>query len=116
MEIEITISIHAPREGSDSCSVIRAATARSISIHAPREGSDLYIMAFDRMLEISIHAPREGSDWRMPSRPEKTQKISIHAPREGSDVYEYVRNCISENFYPRSPRGERQGILSTPLN
>ena len=33
-----------------------------ISIHAPREGSDTKLMASALHLEISIHAPREGSD------------------------------------------------------
>ena len=35
------ISIHAPREGSDSGHVIPPQNASEISIHAPREGSDL---------------------------------------------------------------------------
>ena len=34
----------------------------SISIHAPREGSDYNIMTSQREKFISIHAPREGSD------------------------------------------------------
>ena len=36
------ISIHAPREGSDSDEVARKMTENVISIHAPREGSDRY--------------------------------------------------------------------------
>ena len=35
---------------------------RSISIHAPREGSDPYQAALPTPRLISIHAPREGSD------------------------------------------------------
>ena len=34
------ISIHAPREGSDTLQKYKAAKAKLISIHAPREGSD----------------------------------------------------------------------------
>ena len=34
----------------------------TISIHAPREGSDKGMRSFVRNLKISIHAPREGSD------------------------------------------------------
>ena len=58
----------------------------TISIHAPREGSDpLGHHVLPVVLAISIHAPREGSDGRVfrPGRPHRG--ISIHAPREGSD-------------------------------
>ena len=35
--------------------------------------------------------------------------ISIHAPREGSDQFLAAADADTDNFYPRSPRGERQG-------
>ena len=35
---------------------------RTISIHAPREGSDQAIPTLVANIPISIHAPREGSD------------------------------------------------------
>ena len=79
-----SISIHAPREGSDSTSSCVTSCATSISIHAPREGSDLVSLRLAHPFEISIHAPREGSDTREAGRRIR-QKISIHAPREGSD-------------------------------
>ena len=34
----------------------------SISIHAPREGSDQIDAIYNLLANISIHAPREGSD------------------------------------------------------
>ena len=34
----------------------------SISIHAPRVGSDGVRMTYDKHMDISIHAPRVGSD------------------------------------------------------
>ena len=40
----------------------RLAAAGSISIHAPRVGSDLMEVESDRSDRISIHAPRVGSD------------------------------------------------------
>ena len=56
---------------------------------------------------ISIHAPREGSD-----RPGLVKvevcDISIHAPREGSDPVSPAAAGSRLDFYPRSPRGERQ--------
>ena len=61
---ETIISIHAPREGSDS-SIWRKKVDRLISIHAPREGSDDLEKGIDAYFAISIHAPREGSDRSM---------------------------------------------------
>ena len=34
--------------------------------------------------------------------------ISIHAPRVGSDAMDLWLLAQSQDFYPRSPRGERQ--------
>ena len=36
--------------------------------------------------------------------------ISIHAPREGSDRLSHPRKRVTEDFYPRSPRGERHHL------
>ena len=108
MEIEIIISIHAPREGSDmafsfirlrldeflstlpargaTLSTVAKTGQKNISIHAPREGSDLGHKDLDAVvLLISIHAPREGSDALAADKTIHTA-ISIHAPREGSDT------------------------------
>ena len=56
-----------------------------ISIHAPREGSDATARNFGKCSSISIHAPREGSDYDAARRVLYIFDISIHAPREGSD-------------------------------
>ena len=58
---------------------------------------------------ISIHAPREGSDFETARHNNLILKdISIHAPREGSDPDPRAYKAKQRNFYPRSPRGERQ--------
>ena len=98
---------------------------RSISIHAPREGSDYTLHPQnDRVLHfyprsprgerpacagqeeetpcISIHAPREGSDIYSVCKIIALQ-ISIHAPREGSDYHGSKLDGQNHNFYPRSP-------------
>ena len=98
------ISIHAPREGSDTQRSPEADTP-AISIHAPREGSDVsaLIGAFCAFL-ISIHAPREGSDSGSCCRHQRSPAISIHAPREGSDAAPTTPAAGGqENFNPRSP-------------
>ena len=58
---------------------------QSISIHAPRVGSDPCQFAFVDCICISIHAPRVGSDKRTPVKDVVGFGISIHAPRVGSD-------------------------------
>ena len=118
------ISIHAPREGSDSPFPACPAASFIISIHAPREGSDGATVGQNLFpCTISIHAPREGSDaFLHPVRPVNEEflstlpargatrilsrfplwlmGISIHAPREGSDaglkdVYESMALFLS---------------------
>ena len=103
-----TISIHAPRMGSDHARDGGGYLVRGISIHAPRMGSDTTpnvlgsrTCSFQSTLPgwgatrgarwhrigdvISIHAPRMGSDnWVDYLR--KPDRISIHAPRMGSDA------------------------------
>ena len=79
-----------------------------ISIHAPREGSDICRCCAASWFPISIHAPREGSDFKRDYSNTTTINISIHAPREGSDGNDWVQWAAQSDFYPRSPRGERQ--------
>ena len=104
----LSISIHAPRVGSDCRTLTRQTLQSAISIHAPRVGSDHSTYAtYEFKVPISIHAPRVGSDCGQYShvRPEQaflstlpawgatvndseramTYTISIHAPRVGSD-------------------------------
>ncbi len=123
-----SISIHAPREGSDSKSDGRA-DHRPISIHAPREGSDngqttigygcsqfqstlpargatLAIAHHIRPQQISIHAPREGSDRSSSRRCGTTWDFNPRSPR-GERHYGEVFGVTTGDFNPRSPRGER---------
>ena len=65
------------------------------------------MMVFCTVSSISIHAPREGSDPGGRHR-QFHLRISIHAPREGSDRKPPASLLGLSNFYPRSPRGERQ--------
>ena len=75
-----------------------------ISIHAPREGSDTEAEVVVKAgLSISIHAPREGSDLRRPGMYPYSFHISIHAPREGSDSPDLLVNlglCIFQSTLP----------------
>ena len=99
-----TISIHAPREGSDLQQRDAEQTVRLISIHAPREGSDwCRLHKYTTLFPISIHAPREGSDATLRYLAEQQGFISIHAPREGSDCDRFSGPCIPLRFLSTLP-------------
>ena len=81
----VSISIHAPRTGSDRQGSRSRDTARYFNPRSPhgerRDAPEKFIVE----VEISIHAPRTGSD---PAGAADAQRpdISIHAPRTGSDA------------------------------
>ena len=78
-----------------------------ISIHALLAESDSPLSdGLDGQQEISIHALLAESDcqaWRGTQR----HKISIHALLAESDNANLGRHSANDNFYPRSPCGER---------
>ena len=101
-----SISIHAPREGSDALPIVQTLFGNKFLSTLPARGATDYRYHPNIVTGISIHAPREGSDccrccWR------RQYPISIHAPREGSDLslVHFLTSFLY--FYPRSPRGER---------
>ena len=78
-----------------------------ISIHAPREGSDSFGASLMMPLALFLSTlPARGATWGG-LRPGLQDLISIHAPREGSDTAAQVKPEAWSDFYPRSPRGER---------
>ena len=87
----------------------------SISIHAPRTGSD---DAFERCVHfkaISIHAPRTGSDPTSKPRLRRQRNFNPRSPHG-----ERPRRCASwrcqcRDFNPRSPHGERQMPTLPPM-
>ena len=129
LALTASISIHAPRTGSDEL-MPRCPYCDDISIHAPRTGSDsLSDVSRRGGNPISIHAPRTGSDRpfaasgspgvgfqsTLPARgatgvigvPCASIVISIHAPRTGSDGFSPGAAPPPNHFNPRSPHGER---------
>ena len=124
------ISIHAPREGSDTNKDLYEETALNFNPRSPRG---------ERRLTASVKGADSVFQSTLPARGATAQKsvclegenISIHAPREGSDVKGFCKKsliflfqstlpargatasgrggiCPRNNFNPRSPRGERQ--------
>ena len=121
----MSISIHAPRTGSDTKGTIQARLNTIISIHAPRTGSDKASINSRLSDLISIHAPRTGSDadihvlhpfliYFNPRSPHGERPfrlyfrgnrlgISIHAPRTGSD-WRFAHVVNSDNISIHAPR------------
>ena len=97
-----TISIHAPREGSDN--VIKTTLSiGGISIHAPREGSDRGVVGVtEKRLEFQSTLPARGAT------PLQNKRmcgiiISIHAPREGSDSLTLFSTASGQLFQSTLP-------------
>ena len=125
-----TISIHAPRTGSD-VSKCQMLINPIISIHAPRTGSDS-IKSISAFISLhfnprSPHGERQRCVFGMASggyfnprsphgeRPANAAAlpscicISIHAPRTGSDIEGALKpGSLVKHFNPRSPHGERR--------
>ena len=83
-EADGSISIHAPREGSDAGSRRDQPGRRYFNPRSPRGERPFVTLTISKENLISIHAPREGSD-------------RVRCRRQSSRPY----------FNPRSPRGER---------
>ena len=83
--ISTSISIHAPRGGSDQLDLGPEKIQRNFNPRSPW-GERLHDAVLDDVLiAISIHAPRGGSDPGSDHEQRELVAISIHAPRGGSD-------------------------------
>ena len=60
------------------------------------------------MLAISIHAPREGSDGSQLRMTSRTDGFQSTLPARGATARRPLGSGGSDDFNPRSPRGERQ--------
>ncbi len=87
----------------------------SISIHAPRTGSDC--AAWCRAGGLPYFNPRSphGERHVRVAGNEQVIAISIHAPRTGSDADAGAQTGKTGDFNPRSPHGERPELLSAGI-
>ena len=82
-----------------------------ISTHAPRTGSD-----FDLFFAHAVNGrfqptlPARGAT-RLAACRVSGSTISTHAPRTGSDTTNCIVEISTTHFNPRSPHGERRGLL-----
>ena len=100
------ISIHAPREGSDSCGKILQLWRSYFNPRSPRGERQLHMAERPLNRYFNPRSPRGERHTKAMDELAKCE-ISIHAPREGSDITQFFINIDSLNFNPRSPRGER---------
>ena len=101
-----SISIHAPRMGSDLAPVNLYPHSSQFQSTLPAWGATGKSGKVYSQNAISIHAPRMGSDIRDRALL-CLSWISIHAPRMGSDGKNLLSFPYSRDFNPRSPHGER---------
>ena len=106
--VDVPISIHAPRTGSDIHSTTGGVQMDNFNPRSPHGERRYCRFTFRNGEVISIHAPRTGSDRFRGGAHLTAWGISIHAPRTGSD--RTVPRCLflpQIHFNPRSPHGER---------
>ena len=123
--LDITISIHAPREGCDLFSICQEIASLEFQSTHPARGATSDRPApngADRpnfnprtprgvrlqpdgvpvFVFISIHAPREGCDSAF-DQYDYGNRISIHAPREGCDSRISTHCCVTCTFQSTHP-------------
>ena len=109
------ISIHAPREGSDSRRELCPVYPSRFQSTLPVRGATLLDNHQLRHKIISIHAPRKGSDWAV-NTDLWDAWISIHAPRKGSDAGSKREMLISGLFQSPLPvRGATSAVCASWL-
>ena len=109
-----SISIHALLAESDVLDAV-VFPHRAISIHALLAESDVRAARLCSFHAISIHALLAESDSRNSQNINREHNISIHALLAESDETLVILPKQLDNFYPRSPCGERQLDRTSPL-
>ena len=116
-DLHRVISIHAPREGSDRRSTRkRVKSARNFYPRSPRGERRKRYHRRAGGRPISIHAPREGSDAHTSHRPCLPQRFLSTLPARGATYQRDRAESRQQNFYPRSPRGERPLSSSSQIS
>ena len=132
LPLDDNLSIHAPREGSDTSTLSHQYVRYTFNPRSPRRERRLPRLPPLRRHPFNPRSPRRerltkaldslGGYNFQSTLPAKgatgaflldsiTRELSIHAPREGSD-YEHLHgwlDCVS--FNPRSPRRERHPLI-----
>ena len=114
--VTMSISIHAPRVGSDQMVKTLMRTGRYFNPRSPCGERPDHCHRWGHRLHISIHAPRVGSDG------EPDEKLSEYFPRFQSTLPVWGATAIPghhhggvADFNPRSPCGERHYTMMDNL-
>ena len=111
MLLSFSISIHAPRGGSDTNELLYASFVFDFNPRSPwGERLGVTLFAYSPTI-ISIHAPRGGSD-EYEKQGQTDQQISIHAPRGGSDKFFHLRAFQNQIFQSTLPVGGATGCIA----
>ena len=108
LEQYLTISIHAPRTGSDVTTIGKAIEVIHFNPRSPHgeRRPPRPALAIPTKFQSTLPARGATTDGDAQAPP---RKISIHAPRTGSDFCGFPTTFALQNFNPRSPHGERPG-------
>ena len=104
------ISIHAPRTGSDAAVFPAPASPSRFQSTLPARGATLLEGNPGKQKLFQSTLPARGATLAADVEG-FANLISIHAPRTGSDVFADAHGRITAHFNPRSPHGERHGVL-----
>ena len=91
--------------------VVRVTSPVSISIYAPRTGSDNHNSRSSYSCHISIYAPRTGSDGGHQLREYMETDFNLRSPH-GERPFFFASSLGNIDFNLRSPHGERQGLVT----
>ena len=108
-----TISIHAPRTGSDRTAYLLQLGCINFNPRSPHGERRNPGVFFQAKFDISIHAPRTGSDAPSPD-PNNYQQFQSTLPARGATKHADSSWACAGDFNPRSPHGERP-VLSLML-
>ena len=109
ISVSLSISIHAPREGSDFTVPNCYPVALRISIHAPREGSDI-VSEGERLIPTNFN-PRSPRGERLDNAKDQAKdryRFQSTLPARGATPPLDGSDRFTGYFNPRSPRGERR--------
>ena len=110
----MSISIHALREEGDDAAFYIPVVQVMISIHALREEGDIDKMELDSKGNVFLSTPSARRATITGTHTDPYHYISIHALREEGDSLSHVSMASFPYFYPRPPRGGRQGLPRSP--
>ena len=104
----ISISIHAPRTGSDQKRRLRRQRRKIFQSTLPARGATASDADVRHFAHISIHAPRTGSDIFCKSTPDSFAIFQSTLPARGATPWVFpFWKYPHRHFNPRSPHGER---------